>query len=633
MKSMGEMLLRREPFSEIVMGNTAVVRAMIEAGTRVVTSYPGSPTPEIAAAIASIPKDERPFYFEFSTNEKVAAEVAYGAAVNGHLATVFFKSVGLNVAADTFVQLSLMNIIGGMVVILGDDPGANSSQNEQDNRHYAQLSYTPVLEPADPAEVYAFYLEAARLSREKHMPVILRLTTHVCHAKQKVAFAGWTPVEADRTPRFDVQNGPYIPIAATLVHPMKARALENLAAVRAHAEGSSLNRLVDHGNPERGIITMGLPFLSLMDVLGAASRKPDILKLGIVHPVARNAIAAFLKRHREVKVLEELDDVLEKEVKSLAYDQGLNTRIIGKQDVGEWIGEYTPDKVAEVLRKIWPDLLPAAPAAGERPAVPARPAQMCPGCGHRSAFHAIKQALADTDITVADIGCHTLGFLPPYTMGQLLMCMGASTGMGAGLSLFNDSRKVVVFMGDSTLFHAGLPGIVNAIFNRHNVTMIVMENGTTAMTGHQDHAASGRNFNEVTDKIPIRRLLEGLGIKKIWEIDTYQQARLVEMVKAAVEVQGFSVVIARHPCMLKFTREQRRKPNYQLRQVAIDQEVCGRVHACVSQFGCPTFALGADGQVTINTDLCIGDGSCLQTCPTQAIAAPEAVGQRDDSQS
>jgi indolepyruvate ferredoxin oxidoreductase alpha subunit len=192
MKYMGEMLLTRTPFSEIVMGNTALVRAMVEVGTRVVTSYPGSPTPEIATAIQSIPQDKRPFYFEFSTNEKVATEVALGAALNGSLSTVFFKSVGLNVAADAFVQLSLLNLIGGMVIVLGDDPGANSSQNEQDNRHYAAMSYKPLLEPASPAETYAYYKEAAALARSLCRPVILRLTTHVCHAKEKVAFAGWS---------------------------------------------------------------------------------------------------------------------------------------------------------------------------------------------------------------------------------------------------------------------------------------------------------------------------------------------------------------------------------------------------------------------------------------------------------
>ncbi|MEJ2156532.1 MAG: thiamine pyrophosphate-dependent enzyme [Desulfobacteraceae bacterium] len=205
------------------------------------------------------------------------------------------------------------------------------------------------------------------------------------------------------------------------------------------------------------------------------------------------------------------------------------------------------------------------------------------------------------------------------------MCMGASTGIGSGLSLFNTTRKVVVFMGDSTFFHAGLPGLINAIFNRHNVTMIVMENGTTAMTGHQDHAASGRNFNAETDRIPIRSVLEGLGVDPIFETDTYQQERLADLVKKAVAVDGFSVVIARHPCMLKFTREARKKPNYQLRQVDIDQKICERLHTCVAQFGCPTFSRNKDGSVAVNTDLCIGDGSCIQTCPTQAVTTPKIV--------
>jgi indolepyruvate ferredoxin oxidoreductase, alpha subunit len=622
MKHLGDMLLREAPFEEIVMGNTALVRAMVEAGTRVVSSYPGSPTPEIATAIGAMPTDRRPFYFEFSTNEKVATEVAYGAALNGHLATVFFKSVGLNVAADTFVQLSLMNIIGGLVVVLGDDPGANSSQNEQDNRHLAQLSYTPVFEPADPSEVYHFYKIAAALSREKHMPVIVRLTTHVCHAKARVAFQGWKPRVPDDVPRFDVGSGPYIPIAE-LTLPMKARALANLETVRDFAENWDRNQTVDHRNPRRGVITMGLPFLSLMDVLRGAAEKPDILKLGIVYPLPRRRVGDFLRAHEEVKILEELDNELEKEVKMLAYDQGLQTRIIGKLEPDEWIGEYTPDKVAGVLRRCWPDVLPEPRKGAESiRTVPDRPAQMCPGCGHRSAFHAIKQALADTDITVADIGCHTLGFLPPYHIGQLLMCMGASTGMGSGLSLFNTTRKVVAFLGDSTFFHAGLPGVINALHNRHNVTLIVMENGTTAMTGHQDHAASGRNFNAAVEKIPIRRVLEGLGVDPIFEVDTYQQNELAELVRQAVAVDGFSVVIARHPCMLKFNREARKKPGYRLRQVRIDASRCRKIHACVARFGCPSFVRGEGGEVSINSDLCIGDGSCLQTCPVQAVESP-----------
>ena len=622
MKYMGDMLLTPEPFSEIVMGNTALVRAMIESGTRVVTSYPGSPTPEIAEAIKSIPKDRRPFYFEFSTNEKVATEVAYGAAVNGHLSTVFFKSVGLNVAADCFVQLSMMNIIGGMVVVLGDDPGANSSQNEQDNRHLARLCYTPVFEPASPAEVYHFYRKAALIARQMNMPVILRLTTHVCHAKERVAFNKWQPAEWDHTPRFDPRSGPYIPIAAD-VFPLKRKALKRLSDVEALEDTAPLSRQIDNKHSGRGIITAGMPFLSVMDVLSDVTDKPDILKLGMIYPLPRKCVRHFLKTHSEIRIIEELDDILEKDIKSLAFDEAIPVRITGKMDAEDWVGEYTPDKVHMMLSGAWPDMIHATPAISisgtDQAAVPRRPPQLCPGCGHRSAFHAIKKALKDTDITVADIGCHTLGFLPPYQAGQLLMCMGASPGMGAGLSLFNTERKVVAFLGDSTFYHAGLPGIINAVFNRHPITLILMENGTTAMTGHQDHAGSGRNFNEVTEKIPVRKVLEGLGVKHIYETDTYQQSALTEQVRKAIEIPEFSVVIARHPCMLKFMREQRKKSGFVPRKVRIDQDSCQRIHECVEKFGCPTFVRSPDGRVDINPDLCIGDGSCKQTCPVSAI--------------
>ena len=626
MKQLGELLLRPEGFSEVVMGNQALVRAMIESGTKVIASYPGSPTPEIAEAIQSIPPKQRPFYFEFSTNEKVATEIAYGAALNGHLSTVFFKSVGLNVASDTFVQLSLMNIIGGMVVVLGDDPGANSSQNEQDNRHYALMTYTPVLEPATPSEVYSFYKEAARMAQKRGMPVILRLTTHVCHAKEKVRFDQWDNRPFDNSPKFDVKNGPYIPLTSE-VFPMKQRAMRRLDEIEKEADESGLNRAIDHNNPDRGIITWGLPSLSVMDALEPVSSKPDILKLGIILPLPKKRIAEFLRAHKEVKIVEELDDIFEKEIKALAYDQNLSTRIIGKKDRDDWVGEYTPDKVAAVLKKTWPDLFPIseeAPFFSKE--APKRPPQMCPGCGHRSAFHAIKKALKETDITVADIGCHTLGYLPPYRIGELLMCMGASTAIGSGLSLFNETRQVVVFMGDSTFFHAGLPGIINAVFNRHNLTMILMENGTTAMTGHQDHPGVGRNFNQPTDRIPVRQVLEGIGVKHIFEIDTYQQSKLTEMVRQAVALKEFSVVIARHPCMLKFTREQRKKDGYKERRVEIDQQKCRRIHDCIASFACSTFTLKKDGAVTVNPDLCIGDGSCIQTCPAKAVSPAKEAG-------
>jgi indolepyruvate ferredoxin oxidoreductase alpha subunit len=648
MKDLGRMLLSERPFSEIVIGNSAVARGFVEAGMRVVTSYPGSPTPEIAVAIGSMPREERPFYFEFSTNEKVALEVAFGAAINGHLSAVFFKSVGLNVAADSFVQLSLMDIPGGMLVVLGDDPGANSSQNEQDNRHYAKLAYLPVLEPATAQEAYGMTLYAARLAREKRSVVILRLTTHVCHAKERVSFGPWTRPPLDRTPRFDPDATNYIPIAAA-VFPMKRRALARLEEFRLAFESSPWNRLSPGGEGRgglsaaagdgggRGLIVAGTARLSLLDALGdmkAGLRRPDILELGTVLPLPRGLVKAFLSGHAEVKVLEELDPILEGEIKALAYEEGLATRIIGKVDPEEFLGEYLPDKVCGILAATWPELFPPRPvpassadaaAEGATPgggAVPARPAQLCPGCGHRSAFFAIKQALEPGDITVADIGCHTLGHLPPYHMGRVLLSMGHSTATAAGLSLHNDSRRVLCFLGDSTFFHAGLPGIVNAVWNAHNLTLVVMENGTTAMTGHQEHPAAGRNFDGTAPKVGIRAALEGLGVTNIREVDAYQQAKLTALAREALAEPGFKVLIARHPCMLKFTREARRKPGWLLKQVRVDQVACDRRLACVSRFGCPSFQVLGDGRIETHPDLCIGDGSCRQVCPSGALTDP-----------
>ncbi len=618
MKSMGDMLLRENEFSEIVIGNTALVRAMVEAGTRVATSYPGSPMPETAEAIRSIPKEKRPFYFEFSTNEKVATEIAFGASVNGHFSTVFFKSVGLNVAADSFVQLPLMKLKGGMVVVIGDDPGANSSQNEQDNRHYAHLSYMPVFEPSNPQEVYEFYKEAAKVSKEKEMPVILRLSTHVCHAKQKVNFKGYTPQQFDNKPQFSSDEENYVPITSE-VFPMKRRALQRIEDFQKFADNSKLNEVVDNKNKEKGIITMGVPYLSLRDVMEDIDDKVDVLKLGIIYPLPRQVIAGFLKDHEEVKVLEELDNVLEKEIKVIAFEEGIETKIIGKSDIEDWINEYTPDKVQKVMKKTWPEVFTEKELVEFETKVENRPAQLCPGCGHRSAFYAIKKALSEEDITVADIGCHTLGFLPPYEMGEVLLSMGHSTSTGTGLSLFNEERKVVSFLGDSTMFHAGLPGIVNAVFNDHNLTLVIMENGTTAMTGHQNHAGTGANFNEETEPIAIQEMLEGFGVENIYRIDTYAQSKLTETMKKAVNEEGFSVVIATHPCMLKFTREARREGSYKDNKAAIDQEVCRQIHECVQEFGCPSFSIDEDGKVVVNEDLCIGDGSCLQTCPIDAI--------------
>ncbi len=633
MKDMGQMLLQKGAFEEIAIGNTAIARAIIESGVRVVTSYPGSPTPEIAEALRLIPRENRPFYFEFSTNEKVATEIAFGAAINGYLSAVFFKSVGLNVAADSFVQLSLMDISGGLVLILGDDPGANSSQNEQDNRHLCKMSYTPVFEPASAQEAYDMFKRAAVLAAELRSVVVLRLTTHVCHAKEKIKFdaltprAEWRPDSA--VPLFNSEVSNYIPIAAS-VFPLKKRALERLIAIEERLPSLKLDTVINNNNKRRGIIVAGLPFASVMDVIGGLARKPDVLKLGCVYPIDRKLVLHFLSSHDEVKILEELDPILEKDIKSLAYDNALKTCILGKSAVEELMGEYTPGKVEGILRAAWADLFDREPLArGREELLNPRPPQMCPGCGHRSAFYAVKKAMRPTDISVADIGCHTLGYLPPLSMGKVLLSMGHSVSTASGLSLHNKSRRVICFMGDSTFFHAGLPGITNAVYNGHNVLLVLMENGTTAMTGHQDHPGAGKNFNGETEKIPVREALAGLGVKNIREVDAYKQSELTAMVSAALDEPGFKVIIAKHPCMLKLTREARRKPGWIARHVRVDEESCTRLHECIERFACPSFQRGDDGAVTVSSELCIGDGSCRQTCASSAIVnAGQSGGEK-----
>ncbi|WP_206076326.1 thiamine pyrophosphate-dependent enzyme [Marinitoga lauensis] len=475
-----------------------------------------------------------------------------------------------------------------------------------------------MFEPNSPKEVYEMFKEAAKIAKEKHMPVILRLTTHVCHAKEKIKFGKLKIEDYDYSPKFDHLNAPHIPIAERALN-MKRIALKKLEDFKKISNESRFNEYIDNGNKKKGIIVSGLPYLSLLDVLEYANEKIDILKIGIVNPLPKKKIIEFLKTHEEVKILEELDDVMEKDIKAIAYDNNIKTKIIGKEDIEDWIGEYKPDKVYTILKRTWPDLLQEIEINIPTVKLNPRPPQLCPGCGHRSAFHAIKYALKETDITVADIGCHTLGFLEPYKMGQVLLSMGHSTSTGSGLSLFNDTRKVVAFLGDSTLFHAGIPGIINAIYNNHNLTLIIMENGTTAMTGHQELPSIGKNFNGTTEAIPIKKMLEGLGVKYIKEVDTYQQSKLREYVLEAQKEKGLKVIIAKHPCMLKLTREQRKKGIFKNNKVEVTDK-CDHQYVCISDFGCPAYQITPEGNVWVQEDLCIGDGSCIQTCPTNALS-------------
>jgi len=558
MSEFAEKMLHAEPWKGLMMGNHALVRGMLEAGVRVATSYPGSPTPEIAEAIETLPEDERKMYFEFSTNEKVALEVAFGASINGHLSTVFFKSVGLNVAADSLVQMGMLNLIGGMVVILGDDPGANSSQNEQDNRHFARMIYIPVFEPASPEEAYSMFKEAARLSKKYQHPVFLRMTTHVCHAREVIQFDKLPNEDPDWTARYADENGPYWPICAH-VFPLKESGLKKLDSFEQEAEQSPFNKvLAPNGPSKKGMIVSAMPALGALECLEDGGQQIEILKLGLSYPMPKKLVADFLKNHDEVVVLEELDRIAEHEIKSLAFDEGVDVKILARTENDDLMKEFYPWRIWDFLGRFWPEMFPKkeAPSAGMEVEVPPRLAQLCPGCGHRSAFHAVAEAMPEGGITVGDIGCHSMGYYDPYNIGTVLLCMGHSNGTAAGLSINNPHRKIVSFIGDSTFFHAGLPGIINAIQYDHDVTLIVMENYTTAMTGHQPHPGA---MERKLKRMKIKPVLEALGVTRIWDVDAYNIKGIQDAMAESFDQTGFSVIIARHPCMLKFTRDRRRR--------------------------------------------------------------------------
>ncbi len=616
MELLPDLLMKPEPWSGLMLGNHALVRAMLEAGVKVATTYPGSPTPEIAEAIDSIPTKKRPFYFEYSTNEKVAVEVAFGAAMNGHLSTVFFKSVGLNVASDSAVQLPLMEIPGGMIVVLGDDPGINSSQNEQDNRHFARMAYYPVFEPASPQDTYDMYLQAAELAKRHHMPVIFRMTTHVCHARELVQFGKLPESDYDWTPRFDVANGgPFVPITSAVV-PMKQRALKKFSAVAEEAETIACNGIESPngsatvGGKRLGIIVSSMPILALRENLEESGLPVDVLRLGLSFPLPQNTLRNFLNDHDEVLIIEELDRIHELEIKSFAYDIGSSCKILAKADTYLG-GELGPEQTWEILRQNWPEHFKAhSKIVPAEKAIPRTPT-FCPGCGHRAAFYAVSQVLEKDTITVADIGCHTMGAFEPYNIGQILLSMGHSNGTAAGMSIGNDSRKIISFIGDSTFFHAGLPAIVNAIVYDHDFTLVVMENGTTAMTGQQPHPGSG----ELSEAIDIESVLKTLGAKFVRKTGAYGHEKLVQALKEAMDHKGFSVVIASHPCMLKFTRELKKKKKSNPLIMTVDKSAPKQDHEQAVVFDCPSFVRGKDGTISIHKDLCIGDGSCRPAGP------------------
>lgn len=574
----------------LMLGNEAVARGAYEAGVTVATAYPGTPSTEITEAIAKYEE----VYCEWAPNEKVALEVAAGAAIAGARALCAMKHVGLNVAADPLFTLSYTGINGGLVVVVADDPGMHSSQNQQDSRFYARAANLPLLEPADAQECRDFLLEAFSLSEEFDCPVLVRLTTRVAHTRGVVETG-----ERMAVPLRDyVKNIPkyvMMPAMARRRHEIVERRMARMAEV---ANTCSLNR-IERGSGETGVITSGIAYQYAREVFGDVS----YLKLGTVYPFPENLAAAFAQGMKDLYVVEEGEPFIE----LLCKQMGLKVK--GK-DLLPVTGELSPALLRE---KIFGE----KPPAGRQPAaeIPARPPVMCPGCPHRGVFYVLKKLR----LTVTgDIGCYTLGALPPHEALDTCVCMGASIGMLHGMEKARGPgfvQKAVAVIGDSTFFHSGITGLIDLVYNKGRSTVIILDNATTGMTGHQDHPGTGRTLRgAVAEKLDPAVLVKAVGVRRVKVVDPFDLDALEKTVREETEAGEPSVIIARRPCALLDKAEKGRV-------VRVNREKCRQCRRCLA-LGCPAVA-DKEGQIYINEVLCTGCLLCSKLCPFAAVERVE----------
>ena len=574
---------------KLMLGNEAVARGFYEAGCRVVSSYPGTPSTEITEYAATY--DD--IYCEWAPNEKVGMEVAFGASLAGARSACCMKHVGLNVAADPLFTLSYTGVNGGLVICVADDPGMHSSQNEQDSRHYAEAAKIPMLEPSDSAEAKEFTRKAFELSEEFDTPVILRTCTRIAHSQGSVELLDR---ENDQIKPYEKNPGKYIMAPANAIgrHPVVEDRQAKLATL---AETSPLNR-VEMGNTGLGIITSGTCYQYVKEIFGD---KASVLKLGMVNPLPKNLILDFAAKVDRLVVIEELDPYIEN------YCKALGLKVDGK-NIFPICGEFSQRLIAEKLQVNIPEYTSAE-------SVPNRPPVMCAGCPHRGLFY----LLSKKKVTVlGDIGCYTLGSAAPLSAIDSVVCMGASI---SGVHGFNKAlgeaaeKKTVAVIGDSTFMHSGMTGLANIAYNGTNSTVIIVDNSITGMTGHQQNPTTGYNIKgDPATKIDLEALCHALGIKRVKVVDPYDLKATEAVLNEEIAADEPSVIISRRPCaLLKYVKA---KPS-----LVVENDKCRSCKMCM-KIGCPAISM-KDGKAKIDETLCVGCGVCKQMCAFDAISGGE----------
>jgi len=571
---------------DLYLGNQAVARGLYEAGCTVVSSYPGTPSTEVTEFAATY--DE--MYCEWAPNEKVAMESALGAAIAGARAFCGMKHVGLNVAADPLYTASYTGVNGGLVIVVADDPGMHSSQNEQDSRHHAIASKIMMLEPADSAECLEFTKKAFDLSEKFDTPVILRLTTRIAHSRSLVELSDRVEVPNKKYEK-DPMKYVMMPAMARGRHKFVEERIVNQTN---WAEDCDINTVEINEGSKIGVITAGVCYQYAKEALG---NKASYLKLGCVYPLPVNKIKEFASKFDKVYVIEELDDVIETHCKKIGVD------VIGK-DVFTFLGEYSQSYIAEVV------LGEKADSLTTDIEIPGRPPVLCAGCPHRGLFYALKKE----KVTVSgDIGCYTLGALQPLGMIDTCICMGASVSALHGRNKADEANasKSVAVIGDSTFIHSGITGLINIAYNKSNSTVIILDNSITGMTGHQQNPTTGYTIKgDPTAAVSLEKLCAAVGINRVVVVDPYDLAATQKAIKEELAADEPSVIISRRPCAL--LKHVKHNP-----PLKIDKDKCTSCKMCM-KIGCPAISI-KDGKAAIDFTQCVGCNVCSQLCKFGAI--------------
>lgn len=596
--------------TEFLMGNAAIAMGAIAAGLNVVSGYPGTPSTEVLETTAK--HNDGSIYVEWSTNEKAAMELAAGAAYCGARTMVTMKQVGLNVASDPLMSLAYIGVKGGMVILVADDPGPISSQTEQDTRRFAAFSKLPCFDPSGVQEAYDMIQEAFAYSERYHTPVLFRPTTRVCHGYASITVKDTAEYQQNSPEGFVKDSSKWV-IFPKLSYQNHIRMEKRNTELQSVFSDYSRNRIYPETDTacQKGIATHGISFSYTMEALHGKAA-PRLLKVATPFPFPEQLAVEFLQGLDEVLCLEELDPVIEQELVYLCGKYHLPTRIRGKltEDVA-LAGENSCDSVAADLADFLGWQPPEQNTADQPPELPVRPPVLCAGCPHRASFFAVKEAMkGKKSVFCGDIGCYTLGNAMPLDMVDTCLCMGAGVNMTQGIGKIEPDTTCFAFVGDSTFFASAITGMVNAVYNQANMTLVVLDNSTTAMTGHQPHPGTGKTMmGQVVDKVSIEDTLHGIGVKTVETVNPLHLQEAIDCVKRVAVQEGVKAIIFKSPCAVLIKSG---KP------AQIEESKCIQCKKCIRTLGCPAIML-QDGKVQIEQALCTGCGLCAQVCPTAAI--------------